>query len=86
VAVLHARIHSVVPHGLSSSSSQPVSKAHAPVQTGPSFLSLQVYGEKFGLGTRKSRWAPTRVDIEPEWQAFAELWTDEPWWRVDDVD
>jgi hypothetical protein len=28
----------------------------------------------------------TRVDIEPEWQAFAELWTDEPWWRVDDVD
>jgi TRAP-type C4-dicarboxylate transport system substrate-binding protein len=28
----------------------------------------------------------TPVDIEPEWQAFAELWTDEPWLRVDDVD
>jgi hypothetical protein len=28
----------------------------------------------------------TPVDVEPEWQAYAELWTDEPWLRVGDVD
>jgi TRAP-type C4-dicarboxylate transport system substrate-binding protein len=26
------------------------------------------------------------VDVEPEWQAFADLWTSKPWLRVGDVD
>jgi TRAP-type C4-dicarboxylate transport system substrate-binding protein len=49
----------------------------------------------YGLGTPETfRWEQnargdllvTPVDVEPEWQAYAELWTDEPWLRVGDVD